>query len=168
LLDEASEAAEIVFPGADVPVEQDPNQALEQYEDAPVEQVTSADAQRSPDEPVTAAQARLGSEALGRLRARHAEVLARISEKVTDPVRRDELKSQADRLNPDTWVTDAEVSAGLEAYETVFESVRGVVGRRRKRRRGRGDSAGAPQSPGQIPTAPPTPEDDGDEGDGNL
>ena len=70
-----------------------------------------------------------------RLRARHSEVLARISETVTDPVRRDELKSQAERLNPDTWVTDAEVSEGLEAYETVFESLRTVVGRRRRRRR---------------------------------
>ena len=85
--------------------------------------------------PATAAQARLGSEALSRLRARHAEVLARISEVVTDPVRRDELKSTAERLNPDTWVTDAEVTGGLESYETVFESLRSVVGRRPRRRR---------------------------------
>lgn len=95
-------------------------------------------------EPTTAAQARLGSEGLSRLRARHSEVLARISETVTDPVRRDELKSQADRLNPDTWVTDAEVSEGLEAYETVFESLRTVVGRRRKRRRRSGGRASSP------------------------
>jgi hypothetical protein len=88
-----------------------------------------------PDEAATAAQARLGSEALSRLRARHAEVLARISETVTDPIRRDQLKSQAERLNPDTWVTDQEVTEGLEQYETVFESLRTVVGRRRKRRR---------------------------------
>ena len=95
-------------------------------------------------EPTTAAQARLGSEGLSRLRARHAEVLARISEAVTDPARRDELKSQAERLNPDTWVTDAEVSEGLEAYETVFESLRTVVGRRRRRRRRSGSRGGAP------------------------
>jgi hypothetical protein len=98
-------------------------------------------------EPTTAAQARLGSEGLSRLRARHSEVLARISETVTDPVRRDELKSQAERLNPDTWVTDAEVSEGLEAYETVFESLRTVVGRRRRRqRRGRSREAGSTES----------------------
>lgn len=112
--------------------------------------------QVSEGEPTTAAQARLGSEGLSRLRARHSEVLARISETVTDPVRRDELKSQADRLNPDTWVTDAEVSEGLEAYETVFESLRTVVGRRRKRRRrsgGRGQQA-APTDSGQ-PSSPP-------------
>ena len=88
-----------------------------------------------PSETVPAAQARLGSEGLSRLRARHAEVLARISEAVADPLRRDELKSQAERLNPDTWVTDGEVTEGLERYETVFESLRTVVGRRRKRRR---------------------------------
>jgi hypothetical protein len=95
-------------------------------------------------EPTTAAQARLGSEGLSRLRARHAEVLARISETVTDPARRDELKSHAERLNPDTWVTDAEVSEGLEAYETVFESLRTVVGRRRRRRRRSGSRGGPP------------------------
>ena len=88
-------------------------------------------------EPETAALARLGAEGLLRLRARHAEVLARISEKITDPQRHDELKSQAERLNPDTWVTSGEVTAGLEQYETVFESLRSVVGRRRKRRKRR-------------------------------
>ena len=79
--------------------------------------------------PATAAEARLGSEGLSRLRARYAEVLARISETITDPVRRDQLKSDAERLNPDTWVTDEEVSAGLEAYETVFRSEERRVGK---------------------------------------
>jgi hypothetical protein len=104
----------------------------------------------------TAAEARLGSEGLSRLRARYAEVLARISETITDPVRRDQLKSHAERLNPDTWVTDEEVSAGLEAYETVFESLRTVVGRRRRRRRrsgGRNRETG-PTVSGQQPSVP--------------
>ncbi len=105
----------------------------------------------SPDEPATPAEARLGSEGLSRLRARHAEVLARISETVTDPMRRDELKSQAERLNPDTWVTDAEVTLGLESYETVFESLRTVVGRGRKRRR---RSAGRPKAEPGSTTLP--------------
>lgn len=103
--------------------------------DAMAEERT-AEAQTS-EAAATAAMARLGAEGLLRLRARHAEVLARISEKVSDPVRRDELKLQAERLNPDTWVTDSEVTAGLEQYEAVFESLRSVVGRRRKRRRRR-------------------------------
>jgi len=110
--------------------------------------------------PSTVAEAKLGAEGLARLRARHASVLARISEGITDPVRRDELKAQAERLNPDTWVTDEEVTAGIESYEAVFESIRTAVGRRRKRRRSRrprpeqGPSAGLsgqPQEPADGP-----------------
>jgi hypothetical protein len=84
---------------------------------------------------ISAVETRLGSEGLSRLRARYSEVLARISETIADAQRQDELKTQAERLNPDTWVTDAEVTAGLESYESVFESLRSVVGRRRRRRR---------------------------------
>jgi hypothetical protein len=113
-----------VTPAPAVPTLPPPNLAAEDGDQPP-----------AADEAGTAAHVRLGSEGLSRLRARHAEVLARISEKVEDEARRDELKSQAERLNPDTWVTDEEVTAGLEAYESVFESLRGVVGRRRKRRR---------------------------------
>jgi hypothetical protein len=102
------------------------------------------------DEPTTAALTRLGAEGLLRLRARHAEVLARISERITDEARRDELKASADRLNPDMWVTDGEVTAGIDQYEAVFESLRGVIGRRRKRRRRRGSDG--PQ-PGEPPDA---------------
>lgn len=109
----------------------------------------------------TAAMVRLGAEGLLRLRARHAEVLARISEKVTDPVRRDELKLQAERLNPDTWVTDSEVTAGLEQYEAVFESLRSVVGRRRKRRRRR---SGAPADAVPAGTETAAEQEDADDG----
>lgn len=115
-----------------------------------------------PDEPASAALSRLGAEGLLRLRARHAEVLARISEKITDPARGDELKAQAERLNPDTWVTDADVSAGLEQYETVFESLRAVVGRRRKRRKRRGGGAEqSVESPASDVDSPAS-DDDGD------
>lgn len=86
----------------------------------------------------SAALTRLGPEALLRLRARYAEVMARIAERVTDPAQQDELKSKAERLNPDTWVTDDEVRVGLDLYEVTFEALRSVVGRpRRRRRRGR-------------------------------
>ena len=88
-----------------------------------------------PGDAISAVETRLGSEGLNRLRARYSEVMARISETVAEPARQEELKSQAERLNPDTWVTDAEVVAGLESYESVFESLRLVVGRRRRRRR---------------------------------
>jgi hypothetical protein len=96
--------------------------------EAPVARPLAGDA-------LSAVEARLGSEGLSRLRARYSEVLARISETIADPGRQEELKLQAERLNPDTWVTEAEVGAGLESYESVFESLRSVVGRRRRRRR---------------------------------
>ena len=87
--------------------------------------------------PVTAAQEKLGSEGLSRLRGRYAEMLARITERITDPLRQDELKTLAERLNPDAWVTAEDVVAGLDSYEATFESLRGVVGHRRRRRRRR-------------------------------
>ena len=101
---------------------------------------------------VTPSHARLGAEAVLRLRARHAEILARISERVPDATRQEELKAQAERLNPDTWVTDGEVSAGLEGYEAVLESLRAVVGQgRRRRRRGGQVREGSPAGPASPP-----------------
>ena len=87
---------------------------------------------------MNAAHARLGSEALARLRGRYADVLANLARRVADEQRRDQLREQAERLNPDNWVTDQEVTAGLEAYESVLASLRDVIGRRRRRRRNRG------------------------------
>ncbi len=106
--------------------------------------------------PSTVAEAKLGAEGLARLRARHSEILARISESVPDPARRDELKAQAERLNPDTWVTDAEVATGIDSYEAVFESLRTAVGRRRKRRRSRRPR---PEQ-GSTPAAAEVPDDE--------
>jgi len=77
--------------------------------------------------------ARLGFEGLARLRARHAEILARISEKPLDEAVREELRAKAERLNPDAWVTADEVTEALEQYERVFEELRAVVGRHRRK-----------------------------------
>lgn len=99
--------------------------------------------------PATAAAAKLGAEGLSRLRGRYAEMLARVTERVQDQERQAELKTAVERLNPDAWVTDADVLAGLDAYEATFESIRSVVGHRRRRPRRRqgsapGNPAGAP------------------------
>ena len=83
----------------------------------------------------SASYVRLGAEGLVRLRARYAEVMARIAERPLEEATREELKLRAERLNPDAWVTADEVSAALEQYETVFEGLRGVVGRHPRRRR---------------------------------
>ena len=82
-----------------------------------------------------AALAKLGAEGIQRLRARYAEILVRITERTADPERREELKWQADRLNPDSWVTVEDVAQALEQYETVLASLGDVIGQRRRRKR---------------------------------
>jgi hypothetical protein len=112
----------------------DPSGPAEPFElSEPFERVESGE----PAEPVSAAAARLGAEGLVRLRARFSEIMARIAEKPMDEAAREELKTQAERLNPDGWVTTDEVAAALEQYETVFESLRTVVGHYPPRRRRR-------------------------------
>jgi len=111
------------------------------------------------DEPVSPAHARLGSEGLARLRARYAQVQAAISRRVTDENKREQLKAEAERLNPDGWVTDEEVVSGLEQYEAVLASLRTVVGRRRRRKGRRGRAQGA-----EAGTAAPAGHDSAAEG----
>lgn len=86
-----------------------------------------------PDEPLTAAHARLGSEGLARLRARYAETRARISERIPAAEQQEQLNVLAERLNPDAWVTEADVTAGLESYESTFEALRGTIGHHRRK-----------------------------------
>ena len=61
--------------------------------------------------------------------------MARISERIQDPEQQAQLKGLAERLNPDAWVTDADVTAGLESYESTFEALRGTIGNRRRNSR---------------------------------
>ena len=75
---------------------------------------------------------RLGAAGLARLRSRFADLAARIQDRVEDEARRLELKASAERLNPDGWRTEEEVSAGLESYEATFEAVKTAIGGRRK------------------------------------
>lgn len=91
----------------------------------------------------SAAYQRLGSEGLARLRARYAEVMARIAERPMEDAAREELKLRAERLNPDGWVTTEEVQHALEQYESVFEGLRALVGTRRRRRRRRAKTQGS-------------------------
>ena len=115
-------------------------------ENAASESVPPVPVLASPGEDViTPAHGRIGSEGVQRLRARYAEILVRISERTPDPQRQLELKAQAERLNPDSWVTDDDVTQGLEQYESVLASLREVVGqRRRRRRRGKGPRTAEP------------------------
>jgi hypothetical protein len=114
-----------------IPVTAAMNPATEQQVPPSVDdmQVESTVALR---EPMTAAQARLGFQGLVRLRARYGETMARITERVVEPDRQRQLKTMAERLNPDAWVTDADVSDGLESYERTYEELRGTIGTRRR------------------------------------
>ena len=62
-------------------------------------------------------------------------MLLRIAAKPMDEPERTELNARLERLNPDGWLTADEVASALEEYETVFESLRPVVGRHPRRRR---------------------------------
>jgi hypothetical protein len=99
----------------------------------------------------SAAYQRLGSEGLARLRARYAEVMARIAERPMEDAAREELKLRAERLNPDGWVTTEDVQHALEQYESVFEGLRALVGTRRRRRRRRNQGGRKPSD--TIPTS---------------
>lgn len=112
----------------------EPNGAEDVFSGADEEPVVEL----GPEDRTSAAYQRLGSEGLARLRARYAEVMARIAERPMDDVAREELKLRAERLNPDGWVTADEVQQALEQYESVFEGLRALVGTRRRRRRRRG------------------------------
>ena len=113
-----------------------------------------------PADVVIPAHDKLGVEGVQRLRHRYAEIMMRIGERVADPVRRDELKATAERLNPDAWLTQDEVSLAVEQYESVLASVREVVGRRRRRRR-RG-SRGGEAKPAELNGQPESAGDDGE------
>ena len=101
-----------------------------------------------PAHPLTApsaAERLLGAEKLTILRARYAEIQARITARGGDPARMDALREQAERVNPDTWVTEAEVNAGLASVDAICAELHRLVGRRRRRRRG-GRGGGRPEA----------------------
>lgn len=110
----------------------------------------------------------LGAEQLTVLRARHAEILARISVRGGEPARVEALREQAASVDPDTWVTESEVTAGLAAVDATLAELHRIVGRRRRRRRRQRDSppqqGAAPGVSGGNPAAgQPDEVDDHDE-----
>ena len=88
-----------------------------------------------PDEPVAPRYVRLGADGLRRLRARYADLKARLEAKPLEEPERAELFGRVERLNPDAWQTDEDVAHAIEEYEVVYESFRPVVGRPPRRRR---------------------------------
>ncbi len=77
----------------------------------------------------------MGHETLARLRARYAEILARIDEKPLDPDQLDTVRGLAEKLNPDRWSQIEEAMAGIERFDAEAEVLRARLGRRPPRQR---------------------------------
>ena len=106
--------------------------------EAALEQMTPPDAEELPPPSLNAIQSVVAREPLTRLRARYAELQARITERGGDAERIEQLRGQAEALNPDTWVTAEEVRKGLEEFEAKIRDLRAALGLRRRRRSRRG------------------------------
>jgi hypothetical protein len=131
--------------------------------EVPPERITSSvsDAEASGEAPERRhlAIGLIGAENVASLRAQHAEVLARVSDRVTDPARRQALQALAEELNPDAWLTAEEVQQGLADFDARLARLGAQLGRRRSGRGGRGRTrrrraAAAPptDSAGEAPT----------------
>jgi hypothetical protein len=139
-------------------------------EDDALAQLTHPDAEEPPAGARAPIETLVAREQLIRLRARYAELQARITGLGGDPTRAEELRAQAEPLNPDSWVTSAEAKKGLEEFETRIRDLRAALGLRRRRRSRRGgrrhrgkstDHASqttAGGSPSDPPNTPHTPE----------
>jgi len=154
--DTPAASPEVSPPAAPVAPAESPARRFVRVFDAPADVHVfdaPADAPMAPEHRATepsVCERRLGAEHLTVLRARHAEILARISARGGDPARLEALREQATSVDPDTWVTESEVTAGLAAVDATLAELHRIVGRRRRRRRRRRD--GAPRQ-GMAPEA---------------
>src|SRR4029077_7980282 len=73
-----------------------------------------------------------------RLRARYAELQARITERGGDAARTEALREQVEALNPDAWVTAEDAKAGLEGFDQKSRDLPAELGLRPPRRTRRG------------------------------
>ncbi len=121
----------------ELPVQAGAEEAEEAIVEA-FEQLTHPEAEERIEPPPMPVEQTIGPEQLTRLRARYAEILARITERGGDAERIDALRAQAELLNPDTWVTDDEVRQGVDAFEERIRDLRAALGLRRRRRSRRG------------------------------
>lgn len=125
----------------------EPSRFIRVLDTEPAGQAAPAEPARRASAPSAAEQV-LGAERLELLRARYAELLARIQMRGGDPARQQALRERAQGVNPDAWVTEQEVRDALSNLEATLEDLHGLVGRRRRRRRrGTRRIAGEPGGP---------------------
>jgi hypothetical protein len=65
----------------------------------------------------------VGREIASRLRARYADVRARL-ERIPDATRRPEWQTRVDALNPDAWATPEEILRGVQRADGLFDELR--------------------------------------------
>ncbi len=99
---------------------------------------------------MTAAEEAFSPEELTRLRARHAALVARIDEEISDQARAEQLRETAEALSPDTWVTPEDVAQALERYEQKYRELRDALGPRPRRRGGSKPGDSKQGRPGQT------------------
>ena len=108
-----------------------------------LEQITHPDVEETVEPAGPPVDHALDAEQLLRLRGRYAEIQRRITERGGERV--DELRLQAESLNPDGWVTQEEVRKGLEEFESRIGRLRSALGLRRRRRSRRGGRRSKPE-----------------------
>jgi hypothetical protein len=118
-------------PEEEAPEEQAP-------EEQALEQLTHPDAEELPVGTRSPVETIVAREQVIRLRARYAELQARITERGGEAARIEALRAQADPLNPDSWVTVDEAKKGLEEFEARIRDLRAALGLRPRRRSRRG------------------------------
>jgi hypothetical protein len=77
-----------------------------------------------------------GAAEAARLRAAHAELIARIARRTRTPEDRDRLRARAERLTPGAWADEAAVRAALPTIEADWAAVDAELPSRRRGRRG--------------------------------
>lgn len=73
----------------------------------------------------------LGDDALVRMRARYAELRARLADSYVDGDARTSLAARIEDLNPDGWRAGEEVVLGIERFDAEGAAIRAALGRRR-------------------------------------
>jgi hypothetical protein len=66
----------------------------------------------------------VGRDIATRLRARYAEITARIHQMDADDATRAAWQMRAEPLNPDSWITPAEILAGVSRADELFDDLR--------------------------------------------
>jgi hypothetical protein len=66
----------------------------------------------------------VGRDIATRLRARYAEITARIHQMDADDATRAAWQTRAEPLNPDSWITPDEILAGVSRADELFDNLR--------------------------------------------